>query len=264
MADCADFSEPHSSDSADARPPTDASANTLHSEDAARRCGACGYDVRGIGSRVCPECGEAILWQRLVTPQSPGHERAIDVLRAAGVETRFSDPSIGAMHVSFGAGGSSNFSNIVWIPAYRANDAIDALDQAGILIPIPIIDIDDARCPTCASWVTAQDAHSCGTCGSVIEWVDVDADLRPGHRRTRASGLNTAAAPAQFEAASKHQRRAFLGAVMIFAAITIAIISLQLAARYSNWIAVPPSVASLLLGIAGCRLAGLRHSRSAR
>lgn len=161
--------------------PPNAAAH-LHDVSAKRLCSACGYDARGIGSPLCPECGTSINWQRLFAPVPGELAKCREVLVAAGVQTRTIEttrpmtPLYPVGSETFGLAGG------LWIAAHQAEQAIEALRTANIVIALPLVDVGEPICPTCVTRLDPHDSPPCRSCGAMFQWINVNEANAVGHR----------------------------------------------------------------------------------
>lgn len=139
-------------------------------------CERCGYDLRGISSKLCPECGAPLdfIIVRIVEPQQFHFARA--ALEKENLISRFINPG-GAMGII--AELTSDRSGWLWIRADEADRAEEILDELGIITSLgakPIVDRAEPLCPKCDRALDANGPEVCEHCGTLFQWVDIESE----------------------------------------------------------------------------------------
>jgi len=222
----------------------------LNDPEARRLCYACGYDVRGIGSQVCPECGEPINWQRLVIPDNSRHQHGMEILRGENIGFRITDPHPVAPGIDGLQRASHQLNGAFWVPSHHAQMAIEALTRAKVFVPLPVVDIAEPLCPVCASVVEIGDEPPCHACGGVFQWIDVghDSESRPGHRRSSRK-----VAPTESPTTANQPRRtSAVGVMLMVLCGGLAWIALQANAADVQSLSISMSLAAIASFAVGC------------
>jgi ribosomal protein L37E len=111
-----------------------------------QRCAACGYDLFGTDSDVCPECGTPREWRRLRYFDRAEFERARRVLEDAKIPIWSRDGGAGQAGIqTLYAGGLPVHE--IGIAQTHMEEAIKALDEAEIPVPEPLAAEDEAGTP---------------------------------------------------------------------------------------------------------------------
>ncbi len=142
------------------------------------RCTHCGYNVRGVHSDVCPECGKEF-------------HIAIGVFRSSGqfnaVATSLADEGITFLHVQLQEGqqptdqlllGTSNFGSAAIF--VKRSDYVRAKEIATEIaehMPRPIVDRSEPNCPRCNALMDPTGSERCAACGMEFQWVEIEEPL---------------------------------------------------------------------------------------
>jgi hypothetical protein len=133
------------------------------------KCRLCDYDLRGIDSERCPECGTPCTWFHLKFFDLSEYQRAAVVLREANVVILEFDPGRGNLSVA-GLGTAPTVYEIHFA-ALDLDRARAALDDAGIPLRLPVVDRAEPWCPRCGEPLDAE--ATCPACRTAYQWVDV-------------------------------------------------------------------------------------------
>jgi len=150
-------------------------STSRHVRRPAPRCGACGYDVRGIGSDLCPECGSLINARRLRFLNADDLRIAIAALEQAGIRCRIVEPAAAGNMAALITGGLPACHEL-WMAAGDLHRAIDVMDEAGAAAPLPLVDPLDPACPECGAAVPANGEPVCPTCHAPFTWIESDGE----------------------------------------------------------------------------------------
>lgn len=138
------------------------------------RCVNCRYDLRGITSKVCPECGTRTDSVAVRIMDSLQYHRARAALSHHGLLRGSIDPggTLGSAAVAEGF----HVAGWVWVDPDRLEEVEACLDSAGVfwqVRPVPIVDRSDPTCPSCGEKLNIDGPEECENCGDVFQWVDV-------------------------------------------------------------------------------------------
>jgi predicted RNA-binding Zn-ribbon protein involved in translation (DUF1610 family) len=137
-------------------------------------CAACGYDLRGIESPLCPECGAPRVWRRLRFLSLPEFLQAVEVLQNANrFQLRIIDPRFGNMDLLTMLPTNNAFGEIQ-VSQSDSADAIQVLEDAGIFMPLPIVDRAEPNCPACLHPLDETSDKVCPSCGAGFQWVTIE------------------------------------------------------------------------------------------
>lgn len=137
------------------------------------RCHVCGYDLRGTEAAVCPECGTARVWRRLVFHDPREFAAAAHALHTAGVRSANFDPKGGFLGMGSVLGGAATAGEI-WIGTTDALRAVVTLEQAGVHVPMPIVDRSEPSCPRCGERLDPDGPEHCPSCGALFHWIEIE------------------------------------------------------------------------------------------
>ena len=140
------------------------------------KCERCGYDLRGISSKLCPECGAPLdfIIVPIIDPEQFHFAHA--ALEKENLISRFINPG-GALGIS--AEISGDRSGWLWIRADEADRAEEILDELGIITSLgakPIVDRAEPLCPKCDRALDANGPEVCEHCGTLFQWVDIESE----------------------------------------------------------------------------------------
>lgn len=148
-------------------------------------CRNCHYDLRGIDSERCPECGAPSTWFHMKFFEFAEFQRAAVALQQADVIIREFDPGRG--NVSVAGLGSAPMVYEIQFAALDLDRARAVLDDVGIPLRLPVVDREEPWCPGCSEHLN-EDAV-CPACRTAYQWVDVGdpepADPSPTTPRRR-------------------------------------------------------------------------------
>ncbi len=136
-------------------------------------CHVCGYDLRGADTAACPECGTPRARRRLVFHDARDFAAAAHVLHTAGIQSANFDPKRGFFGLESVLGGAATAGEI-WIGTTDAQRAVATLEQAGVHVPVPIVDRSEPSCPQCGERLDPDGPEHCGQCGGLFHWIEID------------------------------------------------------------------------------------------
>jgi rubrerythrin len=139
-------------------------------------CEQCGYDLRGISSKLCPECGGPIdfLIVRIVDPQQFHFARA--ALEKENLVSRFINPG-GSMGINAEITGDR--SGWLWVRSDAADRAEEIFDDLGIVTSLgarPIVDRAEPVCPKCEHKLDVNGPETCPACNAEFDWIEVGSE----------------------------------------------------------------------------------------
>jgi hypothetical protein len=143
---------------------------------AIQRCFNCDYDLRGVSSNNCPECGAPRFWKRLAFLSDVVFRAAVHALEHERIDARVFDPRVGAINLPGFMGGQGVRGEIL-INAVEADRAVCALENAGIHVPVPIVDRAEPACPACEARVDPEGPAQCPDCGTVFQWIETEESV---------------------------------------------------------------------------------------
>lgn len=147
----------------------------------AGHCMRCGYDLRGIDSQVCPECGLP-----KSVPIGISDSRQFHIARAAlegeGLLIKSQEP-IGGAGLAANSIGAISQTGWLWVSVCDLERVEACLDEAGVASSIgaqPIVDRSEPNCPKCNSALDPHGREQCPQCGALFQWVEIDeSELDP-------------------------------------------------------------------------------------
>jgi hypothetical protein len=139
------------------------------------RCVKCQYDLRGITSKCCPECGTRTDSVAVRIMDSLQYHRARAALDHHGLLLGSMDPggSLGSAAIAEGI----HIAGWVWVDPDRIEEVEACLDSAGVfwqVRPVPIVDRSDPTCPSCLAKLNGDGPEECPNCGDAFQWVDIE------------------------------------------------------------------------------------------
>ena len=134
------------------------------------RCNHCDYDLRGSDTEVCPECGAPRVWRKLRFFDRGHFLQALTVLGQAGIAATPVEATGFLEHIL--GGGNPPLPEIL-IGRQDTEPAIEALEAAGIGVPLPIVDRSEPVCPECGTELDLGGPEQCPTCRLAFHWVEV-------------------------------------------------------------------------------------------
>lgn len=151
-----------------------------------KRCIKCAYDLRGITSKVCPECGAPTNSIAIRVSDLQQYHRARAALEQKQLLLCAIAPggTLGTLAIVHGL---PNTDGWLWVDSDRLAEAEDCLDHAGIASGIhsrPIVDRSEPNCAKCGFPMDPNGPEVCPNCGAEFHWVDVTREpLDPtGHQ----------------------------------------------------------------------------------
>ncbi|MHC5023806.1 MAG: hypothetical protein ACYTGG_07830 [Planctomycetota bacterium] len=141
-------------------------------------CYRCGYDLRGIKSDACPECGMPATVP-IEIPDAQQFHLARAALERDGLLVRFTNPggSIGTIGIL--AGGNLATPGYLYVDSRHAEAIEKCLGEAGVpwvFGALPIVDRAEPRCPTCGGELDPAGPEVCRTCGAAFQWVEIEGE----------------------------------------------------------------------------------------
>jgi hypothetical protein len=138
-------------------------------------CYACGYDLQGNTSGVCPECGGTAPLA-IAIPDSRQFHFARAMLERDGLLLSSIEPggSMGTMAIVEFGGFKMGW---LWIDQKDADHVGELLDEHGITTNInsrPIVDRSEPNCPKCNAKLDIFGREQCSACGTNFQWVDIE------------------------------------------------------------------------------------------
>lgn len=152
------------------------------------RCLACGYDLRGSVSPVCPECGTPKEWRQLSFFESSEFQRAKLILEEAEIPVRAFDAGLGQTGLNSLYGGGMTVHEI-GVPRLHLQKARTVLEAAGISVPAPFVDRQTPFCPACGERLDPDGPEACPHCGAAFCWSDQFEDEARGSSEPDRSGV---------------------------------------------------------------------------
>lgn len=142
----------------------------------AKRCTACGYDLRGSDSDRRPECGAARTLAAITIRDAGQYQLAKAALEHNGLLANFMDPggTLGPL-TNFETG--LQIPGWLWVDQTRLDRAAEILDDLGIFTSInarPIVDRSEPLCPRCGARMDTSGPEVCPACRAQFTWVDID------------------------------------------------------------------------------------------
>lgn len=138
------------------------------------RCIACAYNLRGLPSGVCPECGTPIC-KRIDCVNVAEYDLIKSAFDEEGVRYDGADPRSGvrgAMHLLAGMEGGGHF----YIHPEDDATALEILDAIGYGGHAPIVDRAEPICPHCGGSIAGVQNEECPACHGAFVWVDVESE----------------------------------------------------------------------------------------
>ena len=135
------------------------------------KCPACGYDLRGSVSPVCPECGTAKEWRQLSFFENREFQRAKLILEEARIPVRAFDAGLGQAGLNSLYGGGMSVHEI-GVPQIHLQRARAVLEANGILVPAPFVDREEPFCPACGERMDPDGPEDCPHCDAAFCWSD--------------------------------------------------------------------------------------------
>jgi len=135
----------------------------------------CGYNVHGVRSDVCPECGQEYYLAVGVFHEAGRFNAAAATLADEGIE--FRQVSLASprevMNQLMGAGGSTaNFGAAALF--VKRNDWPVAKEIIAAMRPLPIVDRSEPICPKCSAELDLNGTEQCSRCGTEFQWVEIE------------------------------------------------------------------------------------------
>lgn len=145
--------------------------------DSARRCEHCGYDLRGIRSKLCPECGLGRS-MRLRIAGAREYHAARAAFEHVGILRSCIDP---AGLIDF-INNSASSAGYLCILETDLDSAEELLEQHGIAFmeeQTAFVRADDPRCPACEGEFRSIGDAECLLCGQRVHWIEAHDDIGP-------------------------------------------------------------------------------------
>ena len=136
------------------------------------RCNHCDYDLRGSDAQVCPECGTPRVWRKLRFFDRGQFLQALAVLGQAGIAASPVEAT-GVQGLELILGGGIPPPREILIGRQDTERAIEAIEAAGIAVPLPIVDRSEPVCPECGTELDPGGPEHCPTCRLAFHWVEV-------------------------------------------------------------------------------------------
>lgn len=141
----------------------------------ARRCEFCGYDLRGITSVECPECGQA----KTISLRFDDHEHyhlARAALEHADLLVSFVNAGL-AGEIVYASTKSAGWLRVSSTNYDRAVDVLNDIGVRWIEEQRVFIDRLEPICPRCNADLTGVSAEVCINCGVRLQWIDAPSTL---------------------------------------------------------------------------------------
>jgi len=140
-----------------------------------KRCIRCDYDLRGIQSKACPECGAPTTTIRVRVTDPQQFHRARAGLKHRGLLIHAVEPG-GAFGTAGILEGFPVTDGWLWVDPNHIDAVQECLDQSGVIWQmhaLPIVDRSDPVCPKCSAALDVKSSEPCPQCGAEFQWIDV-------------------------------------------------------------------------------------------
>ncbi len=144
---------------------------------ATRRCEFCGYDLRGITSPLCPECGQSKTVS-LRFDDSEHYHRA----RAALEQRRLLVSFVNAGLASEIVYATAKAAGWLRVGATDLERAITTLDESGVVWTedgMTTVFREEPSCPTCSRDLRNETGPACPGCGGHFQWGEMVSTSAP-------------------------------------------------------------------------------------
>ncbi|UCD74406.1 MAG: hypothetical protein JSV91_11515 [Phycisphaerales bacterium] len=147
------------------------------------KCPACGYDLRGSVSPVCPECGVAKEWRRLSFFELDDFQQAKLILEEAKIPVRAFDAGLGQAGLTSLYGGGMKVYEIGVLQRHL-QEARTVLQANGISVPAPFVNREEPFCPSCGERMDPDGPERCPHCDTAFCWADqFEDESRPSSQQ---------------------------------------------------------------------------------
>lgn len=141
-------------------------------------CIHCGYNLRGVRSPICAECGKPRA-RRITYFDRMEFDAVRAALDLAGVPYSYHDPAVGVVGMLTIVHGF-NVRPVIMIEWSDLPAAEAALEDAGLSIPVVLVDHTHPFCPCCGfelpTGPTSADTCRCTVCGTACTWFEPSSE----------------------------------------------------------------------------------------
>jgi predicted amidophosphoribosyltransferase len=139
-----------------------------------RRCEFCGYDLRGITSERCPECGQAKTIALRFDDALHFH-KARSALEHEGLLVSFVTAGL-ASEIVYGTARSAGWLRVSMLDGDRVADLLHRIGVRWVEEARVFVDRNEPACPRCGEDLSAA-ANDCPRCRVGVQWIDESASI---------------------------------------------------------------------------------------